>query len=68
MSLFRALTDGILKMSVDDDNSKPAPPKATKSFKSKSGDAVVGEKRKESSKVRYLVFPQDIPHTKSSSL
>ncbi len=65
MSLFHALTDSILKMSVNDDNSKPTPLKAVKPFKGKSGDAVVGEKCKESSKVRYLEFFQDIPHTKS---
>ncbi len=56
MSLFCALTDGILKMSINDDNSKPAPPKATKPSKGRSGEAVVGEKCKESSKVRYLEF------------
>ncbi|PBK60835.1 hypothetical protein ARMSODRAFT_981928 [Armillaria solidipes] len=50
MSLFRALTDGILKMSIDDDNSKLAPPKAAKPSKGKPADAVTGEKRKESCK------------------
>ncbi|SJL00938.1 uncharacterized protein ARMOST_04254 [Armillaria ostoyae] len=50
MSLFRALTDGILKMSIDDDNSKLAPPKAAKPSKGKPADAVAGEKRKESCK------------------
>lgn len=65
MSLFCMLTDSILKMSVDDDNSKPTPPKVAKPSKGKSGDAIIGEKRKESSKVRYLDFLQDIPPTKS---
>ncbi|SJL13050.1 uncharacterized protein ARMOST_16487 [Armillaria ostoyae] len=50
MSLFRTLTDGILKMSIDDDNSKPAPSKTAKPSKGKPVDAVAGEKHKESSK------------------
>ncbi len=63
MSLFHALTDGILKMSVDDDNSKPTPPKATKPSKGRSGEAVIGKKRKESSKVGYLEsFSRYPPH------
>ena len=63
MSLFRVLTDGILKMSVDDNNSKPTAPKATKPSKGRSGEAVVGEKCKESSKVRYLEsFSRYPPH------
>ncbi|SJL18607.1 uncharacterized protein ARMOST_22204 [Armillaria ostoyae] len=39
-----------VKMSIDDDNSKLAPPKAAKPSKGKPADAVAGEKRKESCK------------------
>ncbi|PBL04602.1 hypothetical protein ARMGADRAFT_1071039 [Armillaria gallica] len=65
MSLFHMLTDGILKMSVDDDNSKPVPPKAAKPFKVKSGDAVISEKCKESSKVDILAFLKISPTLKA---
>ncbi|SJL11272.1 uncharacterized protein ARMOST_14675 [Armillaria ostoyae] len=50
MSLFHTLTDSILKMLIDDDNSKLAPPKAVKPSKGKLVNAVTGEKHKESSK------------------
>ncbi|SJL18321.1 uncharacterized protein ARMOST_21907 [Armillaria ostoyae] len=50
MSLFCALTDSILKVSINDDNLKLAPSKTAKPSKGKPVDAVAGEKRKESSK------------------